>query len=115
METLNYVKNRGEKIKNDTTERKLLTDDEANYRSNNYQTPLEKINNIQNKEIITDNKKFIKDNKIPSNIYYKDSKQKNYYGYDERHNLEDTINNHAYFESVHSKKKINNFSYDKII
>ena len=52
METLNYVKNRGEKIKNDTTERKLLTDDEANYRSNNYQTPLEKINNIQNKEII---------------------------------------------------------------
>ena len=116
VESFNFVNNRNEKQKIDTNERKLLTDDEGYYRNNNnnYQMPLQKGNNIQNKEILINNNKKYKNNKIASNIYYKDSKQKNYYGYDERHNLEDTINNHAYFESVHSKKKLSNHSFDKI-
>ena len=66
-----------------------------------------------NGEILIDinfNKKF---NKY-RNIQMNQNKKKNYYGYDERHNLEDTINNHAYFESVHSKKKLSNRSFDKI-
>ena len=115
VESFNIVNNRNEKLKIDTTEKKLLTTDEAYYKNNNnYQIPIEKVNNIQNKEILINNNKKYKNNKIASNIYYKDNKQKNYYGYDERHNLEDTINNHAYFESVHSKKKLSNRSFDKI-
>ena len=40
-----------------------------------------------------------------NNKYKNNDKQKNrYYGYDDRHNLEDTINNHTYYESLHSKK-----------
>jgi hypothetical protein len=108
---------RNNKPKNDLVERKLLTDDEGNYRNSNYPNQMDKIskmNNEQNKEIIINNNKKFKTNKIPSSIYYKSNKPKNYYGYDERHNLEDTINNHAYFESVHSKKKINNLSFDKV-
>jgi len=115
VESFNIVNNRNEKLKIDTTEKKLLTTDEVYYKNNNnYQIPIEKVNNIQNKEILINNNKKYKNNKIASNIYYKDNKQKNYYGYDERHNLEDTINNHAYFESVHSKKKLSNRSFDKI-
>ena len=115
VESFNIVNNRNEKLKIDTTEKKLLTTDEAYYKNNNnYHIPIEKVNNIQNKEILINNNKKYKNNKIASNIYYKDNKQKNYYGYDERHNLEDTINNHAYFESVHSKKKLSNRSFDKI-
>ena len=85
------------------------TDDENNYTNSLYNK--KKI--IQNKELqITDNKKY---NKISPKVYYKDTKRKNYYGCDERHNLEDTIDNHAYFESVYSKKIINNVSNDKVV
>ena len=113
---------RNDKQKNDLGEKKLLTDDEGNYRNNNnnnIQMKIDKINkmnnNVQNKEIIINENKKYKNNKILSNMYYKENKPKNYYGYDERHNLEDTINNHAYYESVHSKKKINNCSFEKVV
>lgn len=60
---------------------------------------------VSNKNIlVTECKKYNKNNRVASNLYYKDNKQKNYYGFDERHNLEDTIDNHAYYESIHSKK-----------
>ena len=53
---------------------------------------------------------------LSSNVYYQGTNQKNYYGYDERHNLEDTIDNHAYFESIHSKRNANNnLAIDKVI
>ena len=41
---------------------------------------------------------------------------KNYYGYDNRSHLERGINNHSYFESIYSRKKIDrkNISTDKI-
>ena len=115
---INRINYRKEKQQNDIIENKILIDDENNFRKNVKLDKINKINNTQPKEIAineNNNKKYNKNNKIPSNIYYKDNKPKNYYGYDERHNLEDTINNHAYYESFHSKKKINNHSFTKII
>ena len=55
-------------------------------------------------------------NQTLKKINDKGFKNKNYYGYDERHNLEGTINNHSYYVSVYSRKKINqkNNSIDKI-
>ena len=98
--------------KNILYEPKLLTDDESNYRN-------KKVKNkgtTQNKEIlVTEGEKYIKNNKYSSNFYYNETKNKNYYGYDERHNLEDTIDNHAYYESVHSRKKPVDLVIDKII
>ena len=111
---------RNDKQKNDLVERKLLTDDEGNFKNNNSQMKMDKIskmnNNTQGKEIIINENKKYKSNKILGNIYfYKDNKPKMYYGYDERHNLEDTINNHAYYESIHSKKKITNRSFNIVV
>ena len=98
--------------KNILYEPKLLTDDESNYRN-------KKVKNkgtTQNKEIlVTEGEKYIKNNKYSSNFYYNETKNKNYYGYDERHNLEDTIDNHAYYESVYSRKKPVDLVIDKII
>ena len=98
--------------KNILYEPKLLTDDESNYRN-------KKVKNkgtTQNKEIlVTEGEKYIKNNKYSNNFYYNETKNKNYYGYDERHNLEDTIDNHAYYESVHSRKKPVDLVIDKII
>ena len=77
----------------------IQIDDESNYSNNNLYN---KKKVIQNKDFsITDKKKY---NKNVSKVYYKDTKPKTYYGFDERHNLENTIDNHSYFESVHSKK-----------
>ena len=99
--------------KNILSEPKLLTDDENNFRNK----ILNQKKLTQSKEmLITENKKYNK-NKVYSNnnnVYYKEN-PKNYYGYDERHNLEDTIDNHAYYESVHYKKKESNISIDKVI
>ena len=98
--------------KNILYEAKLLTDDESNYRN-------KKVKNkgtTQNKEIlVTEGEKYIKNNKYSNNFYYNETKNKNYYGYDERHNLEDTIDTHAYYESVHSRKKPVDLVIDKII
>ena len=109
---VNRTINRSERqnSKNVLSEPKL-TDDENNCRS--------KILNkkkSQNKEIlITENKKYNTNNRISlNNINYKEN-PKNYYGYDERHNLEDTIDNHAYYESVHYKKKNSSLAIDKVI
>ena len=98
------------KIKNENSEPIILTDDEVNFKKNC---------NLSNKLRISHNKAVTNDvqkdknsalNKAPDN---KGSKSKNYYGYEDKQNLEDTINNHSYFESVHSKKKINNCSLEK--
>ena len=112
LEKNNVIINNGNK-KNLLYEQKI-SDDENNYRN-------KVINNkkriIQNKEILeAESKKYNNNNnRVSSNNYYKDTQIKNYYGYDERHNLEDTIDNNAYFESVHSKKKNNNFIIQKAI
>lgn len=51
----------------------------------------------------SNNKKDVK------NSYQKEIINKRYYRYDDRHNLEGTVNNHSVYASVYSKKsnKIN--------
>ena len=108
---INNTRNEKQNNKNILSEPKLLTDDENNMRNK----VINRKKLLPNKEIlITENKNSNKNNKLSSNIYIKEN-PKNYYGYDERHNLEDTIDNHAYFESVHSKKKVSNLAIDKVI
>jgi hypothetical protein len=98
--TLNNTLN-DKKIKTEKLEPILLTDDEVNFKKNC---------NLSNKLRISQNKAIINDiqkNKNSALIKASDnkgSKSKNYYGYEDKQNLEDTINNHSYFESVHSKK-----------
>ena len=107
------IRNEEQNTQNNLTEQKLLTDDEGKNRTK-IKSNEKKI--VSNKNIlVTECKKYNKNNRVASNLYYKDNKQKNYYGFDERHNLEDTIDNHAYYESIHSKKKISNLCIDKVI
>ena len=113
----NYIitnaRNEEQNTQNILAEQKLLTDDEGKYRTK-IKSNEKKI--VPNKNIlVTECKKYNKNNRVASNLYDKNNKQKNYYGFDERHNLEDTIDNHAYYESIHSKKKISNLCIDKVI
>ena len=107
--TLNNTLN-DKKIKNENSEPTLLTDDEVNFKNNC---------NLSNKLRISQIKASTNDIQKNKNSAFtkasdnKGSKSKNYYGYEDKQNLEDTINNHSYFESVHSKKKINNCSLEK--
>ena len=108
--------NRNEKqiVKNILSEPKLLTDDKNNYRSK----ILNKKYILENKDkLITEVKQYNKNNIISSktNICYNGIKPKNYYGQDERHNLEDIIDNNSYLESIHYKKKISNYKIEKVI
>ena len=108
--------NRNEKqiVKNKLSESKLLTDDKNNYRFK----ILNKKYILENKDkFITEAKQYNKNNMISSktNICFNDIKPKNYYGHDERHNLENIINNNSYLESVHYKKKLSNYKIEKVI
>ena len=98
----------------------LLTEQEVIYNNN----MIEKNKNIKKEENEEENYKNKKYNKINSNANNqiskrksdKNFKSKNYYGYDEANNMEGAINNHSYFESVYSRKKVlqKNISKDKI-
>ena len=138
----NYSINNYQKINNIIEKNKYITmmNKDSN-NNNNMQNELskkllltEEDNNLNKKNIIHQIKPSIKkttmnssnqenkynknniNNKSLKNISNKGFKSKNYYGYDERHNLEGTINNHSYYVSVYSRKKINqkNNSIDKI-
>ena len=93
--------------KNMLFDQHLINDDVKGYK-NKVLNNKKKI--IQNKELLPgESIKYNQNNNRPySNIYYKDHQIKKYYGNDERHNLENTIDNNAYFESIQSKKKNNN-------
>jgi hypothetical protein len=100
----------------------LLTEEEVIY--NNIM--IEKNKNLKkegNEEENYKNKKYNKINnnanansQISKRISDKNFKSKNYYGYDDVNNVEGAINNHSYFESVYSRKKVlqKNISKDKI-
>ena len=122
----------GNKTINDIPKNILLTEQNEND-NNNY---IQKVKPSLKKAIINENdnpiKRFNKNHTyaninnstnnnnsnstVVKKISDKGFKTKNYYGYDERHNLEGTINNHSYYVSVYSKKKLNqkNLSTDKI-
>ena len=106
--TLNNTLN-DKKIKSEKSEPILLTDEEANFKKNCNLS--NKLRISQNKAITNDIQKN-KNSALIKGSINKGSKSKNYYGYEDKQNLEDTINNHSYFESVHSKK-INNCSLEK--
>ena len=114
-------------IQNELSKKILLTEEDNNL--NNNKNIIQQIKPTIKKATINStnqeenyNKKYNKTNLINNNNqnFKKNSdkgfKSKNYYGYDERHNLEGTINNHSYYVSVCSRKKVNqkNNSIDKI-
>ena len=86
-----------------------MTDEEVNFKKNCNLS--NKLRTSQNKAITSDIQKN-KNSALAKASDNKGSKSKNYYRYEDKQNLEDTINNHSYFESVHSKKKINNCSLE---
>ena len=98
------------KINNDNKKEKIITDENDNGQNNrNYRKNIEK----NNREILIDINVSKKFNKY-RNIQMNQNKTKRYYGYDDRHNLEDTINNHSYYESLYSNKRtVKNNIYDK--
>ena len=109
---MNYLRNEKQINKKILLESKLLTNDEKNYR-NRIANRRQFIQN--NEKLVTENQIYKNNNKVHSRMYYNEINPKNYYGYDERHNLENTIDNHSYFESVHSKKKSCNLEIEKMI
>ena len=129
LEHSNYTNNhtminRENKTQNDLSNKIILTEEANKYNGINIikkstktisQKPI--INPLNKEENGNGNKKFNKNiNKNQNqNLLDKGFKGKNYYGYDERHNLEGIINNHSYYVSLYSKKKINqnNHSTDK--
>ena len=81
--------------------------------SNSNDSIEEEKNNKSNikKGSVTDEEKIIKKQgtnthqiKDIKKSYQKEFKTKRYYGYDDRHNLEGTINNHSFRVSVYSAK-----------
>ena len=107
--TLNNTLN-DKKIKNENSEPTILTDDEVNFKNKCNLSNKLRISQIK---ATTNDIQKNKNNALTKASDNKGSKSKNYYGYEDKQNLEDTINNHSYFESVHSKKKINNCSLEK--
>ena len=89
-------------LKENKKNEKLLTYDISNYRRSSRNNK-KKIEQNNNRQILIDININKRNNKYINNGINK-NKSKNYYGYDDRHNLEETINNHAYYESLYYKK-----------
>ena len=115
------------KKQKDISKKIILTETDRNMKNKNiYQRIKPTIKTASNNPVISEannnNKRITKNNttnkilqsfkKMPD----KNFKIKNYYGYDERHNLEGTINNHSYYVSVYSRQQANkkNSSIEKI-
>ena len=87
-------------IKKDISKNNLLTEKkDLNFSQNNAAIKDNKINMPQQQNV---NINKTKDYKLAAK---KETINKRYYGFDDRHNLEgNVINNHTYYESVYSKK-----------
>ena len=107
--------NKENKPQTNLSKKVILTEEDNNYNDkialpqyhpNNKKTITNPVNKEEN-----GNKRFnknnVSNNQSNKKVYDKSFKMKNYYGYDERHNLEGTINNHSYYVSLYSKRKIN--------
>ena len=115
---INHRAKNEDKILKETSNQKLLSEiKELNYIESNDNEIMEgnKSNSIK-KDVIIGEQKLRKTQNNPSSIvnsnmknsYQKDFKNKRYYGYDDRHNLEGTINNHTIYVSVYTKKENKN-------
>ena len=123
------IANMENNIQNDLSTKVLLTEKDNNLINKNVIQPIKptikkatiNTSNAEEKNKIKYNKNDSSNNTKINNqnekkYTYKEFKIKNYYGYDERHNLEGPINNHSYYVSVYSRKKVNqkNHSNEKI-
>ena len=111
--------NKDNKIKNELSKQNMLTEiKELEYNESNDNDLIEDNKTSINlkKGTITDEEKLKKTQRINNTgikdmkkSYQKEFKNKKYYGYDDRHNLEGTINNHTTYVSKYTKKvgKIN--------
>ena len=115
---INYASmNKDKYIQKEKSEKNVLEEiKEIDYNESNENELIEKNKKINIKMgFIPDDEKFKKINinngaiRDSRNNHQKDNKRKRYYGYDDRHNLEGTINNHSIYYSVHTTKtdKIN--------
>ena len=111
--------NKDNKIKKELSKQNMLTEiKEIEYNESNDNDLIEDNKTSINlkKGTITDEEKLKKTQRINNTgikdmkkSYQKEFKNKKYYGYDDRHNLEGTINNHTTYVSKYTKKvgKIN--------
>ena len=111
--------NKDNKIKKELSKQNVLTEiKEIEYNESNDNDLIEdnKASTNIKKGAITDEEKLKKTQRINNTgvkdmkkSYQKEFKNKKYYGYDDRHNLEGTINNHTTYVSKYTKKadKIN--------
>ena len=111
--------NKDNKIKKELSKQNMLTEiKELEYNESNDNDLIEDNKTSINlkKGAITDEEKLKKTQRINNTgikdmkkSYQKEFKNKKYYGYDDRHNLEGTINNHTTYVSKYTKKvgKIN--------
>ena len=111
--------NKDNKIKKELSKQNMLTEiKELEYNESNDNDLIEDNKTSINlkKGTITDEEKLKKTQRINNTgikdmkkTYQKEFKNKKYYGYDDRHNLEGTINNHTTYVSKYTKKvgKIN--------
>ena len=105
--------NKDKNIKKEKPEKNALEEiKEIDYNESNENEIIEENNNINGKKRgVTEDEKFkkiknftngaIKDSR---NNHQKDIKNKRYYGYDDRHNLEGIINNHSIYYSNYTTK-----------
>ena len=112
----NHISINREKITNkDLYKKNILSEiKEIEYNESNSNDSIEEEKNNKSnikKGSVTDEEKIIKKQGINSHqikdikkSYQKEFKTKRYYGYDDRHNLEGTINNHSFRVSVYSAK-----------
>ncbi len=121
----NYIKKKGfsntimskENTARNELKPKLLVSEDKNiiYKSNKNIMQKNKISLQKLQRNFNENKLNQKKNTNCLNIKKNIPKLKNYYGYDERHPLEGSINNHTTFVSIYSRKIINhnNHSIEK--
>ena len=111
---MNYsLMNTNKSVKKESPKKNILEEiKEVDYNESNTNEAIEENKIDMKKGVITDDEKLRnKKNIINGGInetkksYVKDYKNKRYYGYDDRHNLEGTINNHTVYYSNYTKKK----------
>ena len=113
---MNYsLRNKNKNIKKELSDKNILDEiKEIDYKESNDNDIIEENKINVKKGAITDEEKFKKISKVNNGgidikkSYQKEFKNKRYYGYDDRHNLEGPINNHTVYVSVYTKKNNKN-------
>jgi len=105
--------NRDKNIQKEKSKKNVLTEiKEIDYNDSNDNDFIEEKKLDIKKGVNTDDEKFRKTQNISNGAIndikknnQRDYRNKRYYGYDDRHNLEGPINNHSVYVSVYTKKK----------